>query len=69
MYYLFLISKVFRPSGRTPAYCDRILWLENNKNCDIKIISYTSLSNMLISDHTPVIGNFDMKVFIYFLNL
>ncbi|KAF7663451.1 hypothetical protein LDENG_00210500 [Lucifuga dentata] len=46
---------------RTPSYTDRILF-RNRQVDDIKVIKYTSCSNIKTSDHRPVIGVFQVKL-------
>lgn len=46
---------------RTPSYTDRILF--RNRQVDgIKVVKYTSCSNIKTSDHRPVIGVFQVKL-------
>eukprot|EP00066_Takifugu_rubripes_P008784 XP_003975255.1 PREDICTED: 72 kDa inositol polyphosphate 5-phosphatase isoform X1 [Takifugu rubripes] len=46
---------------RTPSYTDRILFKSRYVE-DIKVIKYTSCSNIKTSDHRPVIGVFQVKI-------
>ncbi|KAG7489057.1 72 kDa inositol polyphosphate 5-phosphatase [Solea senegalensis] len=46
---------------RTPSYTDRILF-RNRQADDIKVVKYTSCSNIKTSDHRPVIGVFQVKL-------
>uniref|UniRef100_A0A3P8SMU2 Phosphatidylinositol polyphosphate 5-phosphatase type IV n=1 Tax=Amphiprion percula TaxID=161767 RepID=A0A3P8SMU2_AMPPE len=46
---------------RTPSYTDRILF-RNRQTDDIKVVKYTSCSNIKTSDHRPVIGVFQVKL-------
>eukprot|EP00924_Labyrinthula_sp_SR-Ha-C_P005706 snap_masked-scaffold_14-processed-gene-2.45-mRNA-1 protein AED:1.00 eAED:1.00 QI:0/0/0/0/1/1/2/0/871 len=49
---------------RVPAYCDRILYKQNFKPLEklVKTKYYFSKSKVLMSDHFPVVGEFDCKV-------
>ncbi|TKR77522.1 hypothetical protein L596_018478 [Steinernema carpocapsae] len=44
---------------RVPSWCDRILYKEND---NIKLIRYNSNSGIRLSDHLPVIGEFECSV-------
>ncbi|XP_029960926.1 phosphatidylinositol polyphosphate 5-phosphatase type IV [Salarias fasciatus] len=46
---------------RTPSYTDRILF-RNRQADDIKVVKYTSCSDIKTSDHRPVIGVFQVKL-------
>ncbi|KAM7415762.1 hypothetical protein PAMA_018023 [Pampus argenteus] len=46
---------------RTPSYTDRILF-RNRQADDIKVVKYTSCSNIKTSDHRPVVGVFQVKL-------
>ncbi|XP_028270450.1 phosphatidylinositol polyphosphate 5-phosphatase type IV [Parambassis ranga] len=46
---------------RTPSYTDRILFRSRQAE-DIKVVKYTSCSNIKTSDHRPVIGVFQVKL-------
>ncbi|RUS26158.1 LOW QUALITY PROTEIN: Endonuclease/exonuclease/phosphatase [Jimgerdemannia flammicorona] len=55
---------------RPPAWTDRIMWRKSNQlngaddsnNDSIKLRSYTSCMEMMMSDHKPVTALFDIKV-------
>ncbi|XP_047447465.1 phosphatidylinositol polyphosphate 5-phosphatase type IV [Mugil cephalus] len=46
---------------RTPSYTDRILYRTRQAD-DIRVVKYTSCSNIKTSDHRPVIGVFQVKL-------
>ncbi|XP_033828129.1 phosphatidylinositol polyphosphate 5-phosphatase type IV [Periophthalmus magnuspinnatus] len=46
---------------RTPSYTDRILF-RSRQSHDIRVIKYTSCTNIKTSDHRPVIGVFQAKL-------
>lgn len=46
---------------RTPSYTDRILFRTRQAD-DIKVVKYTSCSNIKTSDHRPVIGVYQVKL-------
>ncbi|XP_076007094.1 phosphatidylinositol polyphosphate 5-phosphatase type IV [Genypterus blacodes] len=46
---------------RTPSYTDRILF-RNRQSDDIKVVKYTSCSNIKTSDHRPVMAVFQVKL-------
>lgn len=46
---------------RTPAYCDRILYLKNKEDPKISQVEYTSHPLLRISDHKPVRALFNIK--------
>jgi len=43
---------------RIPAWCDRVLYWSKNKHLKIAQYLYTSVEEMVISDHKPVIARF-----------
>ncbi|XP_050666690.1 inositol polyphosphate 5-phosphatase K-like [Leptidea sinapis] len=66
--YKFLMSSDNYDLKRKPSWTDRILYkvIENNyENVKLKaeLISYNHLPHYLVSDHKPVIGQFNIKVF------
>ena len=49
---------------RTPSWCDRILYKANQSiDNQIKVVDYNYISNVVVSDHKPVYGIYDIKVF------
>jgi len=48
---------------RAPSWCDRVLWRSEFVPDDVKIVQYSSCHELSTSDHKPVFGMFDVKVF------
>jgi len=46
---------------RGPAWCDRILWIENQKD-DISCKRYDSKMEICYSDHKPIFGVYEVKI-------
>lgn len=46
-----------------PAYCDRILYRKNDIGIDVTPKVYSLLKDFKMSDHRPVYGIFDIKIF------
>lgn len=47
---------------RTPSWCDRILYSQKYFS-DVECISYESYMDIVLSDHKPVYGFYDIKVY------
>ena len=48
---------------RVPSYCDRIIWMNNQKEeIELKQEMYTSLMEYEISDHKPIVSVFNLKI-------
>ncbi|KAK5968672.1 hypothetical protein GCK32_009383, partial [Trichostrongylus colubriformis] len=56
--YRFYVGSTEYDLKRTPSWCDRILYTGDI----IKPVSYISNENVLVSDHLPVQGVFDLEV-------
>lgn len=48
---------------RVPAWCDRILWWQRKKigASLVRQLDYTSVPEVIISDHKPVCSRLDLK--------
>lgn len=52
----------FSEKRRVPAWCDRILYHQTNKNVHIEQLSYNSSGSVLFSDHKPVHSVFRLTI-------
>ncbi|XP_054275742.1 phosphatidylinositol 4,5-bisphosphate 5-phosphatase A-like [Macrosteles quadrilineatus] len=55
-------------TNRRPAWTDRILYRDSEK-VNITPISYKSVEEYMVSDHKPVIGEFEISIKVYSLSV